>query len=104
LVLFLFGSEEIMQTQATKVNGRVKRSATDWQEIMTQYERSGRSRAAFCRSQSISPSTFDVWYRKLRSEKGPQEFVEVKPVEETSIGGWLVEFELPDGTLARMRG
>ena len=92
-----------MQAQA-KANGRVQRSATDWQEIMTQYERSGRSKAAFCRSQSISPSTFDVWYRKLRSKKTPQGFVEVKPVVEASIGGWLVEIELPDGTLARMRG
>ena len=92
-----------MQTQA-KSNGRVQRSATDWQEIMTQYERSGRSKAAFCRSQSISPSTFDVWYRKLRSKKAPQGFVEVKPVVETSIGGWTVEIELPDGTLARLRG
>jgi len=93
-----------MQTQVTKSNGRVKRSAADWQEILKQYERSGRSRAAFCRSQSISASTFDLWYRKLRSQKAPEEFVEVKPAVGTSIGGWLVEIELPDGTLARMRG
>lgn len=93
-----------MQAHATQSNGRVKRSAKDWQEIMKQYERSGRSRAAFCRSQSISPSTFDVWYRKLQSKKAPQEFVEVKPVAQTAMGGWLVEIELPDGTLARLRG
>ena len=93
-----------MQAQVTKTNGRVKRSAADWQEIMKQYEQSGRSRAAFCRSHSISPSTFDVWHSKLRSKRSPQDFVEIKPVEEQSIGGWLVEIELPDGTLARMRG
>ena len=93
-----------MQTQVTKTNGRVKRSAADWQEIMKQYEQSGRSRAAFCRSRSIPESTFDLWYRKLQSKKARQEFVEIKPVEETSIGGWLVEIELPDGTLARVRG
>ena len=93
-----------MQAQATQSNGRVKRSAADWQEIMKQYERSGRSRAAFCRSQSISPSTFDVWYRKLQSKTVSRDFVEVKPAVETSIGGWTVEIELPDGTLARLRG
>lgn len=93
-----------MQTQSSKANGRVKRSASDWHTIIKQYEHSGRSRAAFCRSQSLSPSTFDVWYRKLRSKPSPQDFVEVKPAVETSIGGWTVEIELPDGTLARLRG
>jgi transposase-like protein len=91
-----------MQTQA---NGRVKRSSADWQAIMKQYEGSGRSRAAFCRSQSISPSTFDVWYRRLRSKKtAAPDFVELKPTAEAAIGGWSIEIELPDGTLARMRG
>ena len=92
-----------METQ-TKSNGRVQRSASEWQGIMREYERSGRSRAAFCRSQSISPSTFDVWYRKLRSKQGPADFVEGKPVGQSSLGGWTVEIELPDGTLARLRG
>ena len=92
-----------METQ-TKTNGRVQRSASDWQAIMKQYEGSGRNRAAFCRSQSISQSTFDVWYRKLRLREAAPEFVEVKPTVETSIGGWLVEIEFPDGTVARVRG
>jgi hypothetical protein len=94
-----------MQTQTqTKANGRVQRSAAEWQGIMKQYEQSGRSRAAFCRSQSISPSTFDFWYRKLRSKQVREDFVEVKPVVQSSISSWTLEIEFPDGKLARLRG
>lgn len=98
-----------METK-TKSNGHVQRSAAEWQTIVKRYTESGRSRAAFFRAEGISRSTFDVWCRKLRTpaSAGPtkrtHEFVEVEPVEATSIGGWLVEIELPDGTTARVRG
>jgi transposase-like protein len=97
----------MMETQ-TKTNGHVQRSASEWQAIVKRFAESGRSRAAFCRAEGISRSTFDVWHRKLRQKATPAkraaEFVEVAPVAETSMGGWLVEIELPDGTIARLRG
>lgn len=89
-------------------NGRVQRSAADWQAILHRFSSSGRSLAAFCRAEGISRSTLDVWRRKLEPKKGsrkraPREFVEVTPVSEPGIGGWTVEIELPDGRLARLR-
>ncbi len=92
-----------METK-TKTNGHVQRSASEWQTIMKRFSQSGRSRAAFCRAEGISRSTFDVWHRKLQRTKPAQEFVELTPTVETSIGGWAVEIELPDGTMARFRG
>jgi putative transposase len=89
-------------------NGRTRLSASEWQARVKRFEASGRSGAAFCRAEGISRSTFDLWRRKLKAarpaaKKGPQEFVEIRPLVER-LGGWAVEIELPDGTLARMRG
>jgi hypothetical protein len=108
---FSFSLEEIMEAStasATNRNGRVRRSASDWQDLVKRQAESGRSRAAFCRAEGISPSTFDLWHRKLHSQKPSpskraEEFVEITPVTDR-VGGWLVEIELPDGTIARMRG
>ena len=90
----------------TKTNGRVQRSAGEWQEILKRFAESDRSRAAFCRAEGIAPATFDLWQRKLgakkAAKKAAQEFVEVRPVSD-GPGGWQVEIELPDGRIARLR-
>ena len=90
----------------TKTNGRVQRSAAEWQEILNRFAESGRSRAAFCRSEGIAPATFDVWQRKLgakkAAKKAAREFVEVRPVSVVGLGGcWQVEIELPPGRSPR---
>ena len=97
-----------MGASTPSTNGRVQRSASDWESLLSRYEKSGRSGAAFCRAEGIPRSTFDLWRRKLRSSKpSPQttakSFVDLTPSEDR-IGGWTVEIELPDGTLARLRG
>jgi hypothetical protein len=91
----------------TKTNGRVQRSAAEWQQILSRFSESGRSRAAFCRAEGIAPATFDLWQRKLGAKKAAREaardFVEVTRVAEPGVGGWQVEIELPDGRIARLR-
>jgi transposase-like protein len=39
-----------------------------WQELVHEQQRSGLSRAAFCRQRRINPGTFAWWRRKLRDE------------------------------------
>ncbi len=91
----------------TKLNGRVQRSTAEWQQILNRFGEGDRSRAAFCRSEGISPATFAVWQRKLglkkAAKKSAREFVEMVPVPEAGPGGWQVEIELPDGRIARLR-
>ena len=74
-----------------KPNGRVQRSALEWQQILNRFAESGRSRAAFCRAEGISPATFDVWQRKLgakqAAKKAAREFVELTPVSAPTVGG-----------------
>ena len=90
-----------------KANGRVQRSASESQQILNRFAESGRSRATFYRAEGLSPATFDVWQRKLgpkqAAKKAAWEFVEVHPVTEVGVGSWLVEIELPDGRMARLR-
>jgi transposase-like protein len=79
---------------------------------MTRFAASGRTMAAFCRAESISRSTFDVWREKLRSKKpqkrlhksSPREFIEVTPAPVPALGGWTVEIELPDEAAIRTQG
>jgi hypothetical protein len=52
-----------------KTNGRVQRSAAEWQQILSRFSESGRSRAAFCRAEGIAPATFDPVARKLGAKK-----------------------------------
>jgi transposase-like protein len=90
-----------------KTNGRVQRSAAEWQQILSRFTESGRSRAAFCRAEGIAPATLHLWQRKLGAKKAAQkaarDFVEVTRVAEPGLGGWQVEIELPDGRIARLR-
>ena len=45
-----------------------RRSKKQWQEILDQQERSGLSKAAFCRDQNISPKRFYYHSRKQRDK------------------------------------
>jgi hypothetical protein len=84
---------------------RVQRSEADWKAILDEYDGSGQSRAAFCRKRGVSSSTFLLWERKLRRRSRPSEFVEVTPAPAPQLASrWIVEFQFPDGTTARVRG
>ena len=86
----------------TKKN-RVQRSESDWKSILAEYDRSGQTRAAFCRKTGVSASSFLLWERKLRRQSRAADFVAVTPPAPPA-GSWAVEFQFPDGTTARVRG
>jgi hypothetical protein len=85
-------------------NGRVQRSAVEWQEILAQYRQSGMGMREFCEQEGLTLRTFEEWYRRLRrSEPSKGCFVEVKPVS-PGTGPWAVEVEFPNGVRLRVRG
>ena len=96
-----------------RLNGSVRyrrRTVSEWQELVSQFERGGQSRRAFCSSQGLSLSTFDCWRRKLRGAPSQREqsagesvFVEVAQVEPTRSLSWDVELELGAGVVLRVR-
>ena len=96
-----------MQSSSSNGNRYVRRSAAEWRDLLQRFSRGGQSRAAFCASEGVAPSTFDLWYRKLHPtkptpRKKPSEFVELIP-SPAPVSGWSIEIELPDGTVARLR-
>ena len=83
-----------------------RRTASEWQELIARFERTSQPRKAFCVSQGVSLSTFDLWRRKLRgrtAEHRESMFVEVTPVEPNAVSSWDVELELGGGVILRVR-
>jgi len=69
---FCLDLEAVMQTTAT---GRVRRSATNWQALVSQFETSGMTRSAFCKSAGIAASTLLLWQRRIPNPSARAEFV-----------------------------
>lgn len=55
-----------------------RRSQTEWQRLMKEFETSGETQRAFCESRGIAYSTFCYWRRRLRA-------AEQKPVSEPPL-------------------
>jgi hypothetical protein len=81
-------------------NGKVRRNADEWREIIARFGGCGLNRREFCHREKINKTSFDRWYKRLRAkEQGG--FVEVAPSGEDSCSS-AVEIELPDGTIVRV--
>ena len=99
-------SQEV--TMHALTNGKTRRSASEWREILDRFHRSGLSARAFCKRESLVVGTFHRWRKQLATDgdaeaRGP-EFVEVASSGERFPAFWAVEVELPDGRILRMRG
>jgi hypothetical protein len=91
-------------------DGRVRRTRSEWQAIMREFEKSGLTVTAFCEREEISTSVFSGWKRKFSgSEVLSPGFVELKasgsrspPVEARSANGEF-ELTLPGGAVLRWK-
>ncbi len=94
------------------VDGRVRRSAREWQKIIERYRKSSLSIAAFCEKEEISRGAFSTWRRRLSGDqKKRPAFVELtrpraKSPAATSAPERETFFELtfPGGVSLRWRG
>ena len=95
--------------KASGMNGSSRyrrRTASEWEKLISRYEHTGQTRKEFCLSQGVSLSTFDLWRRKLRgrtTEQSESMFVEVSEVEPIGASSWDVELELGGGVALRVR-
>lgn len=97
-----------------------RRSKSEWQGILKQYETSGMTAAAYCRKAGLSLHTLRSWAKKLRRSSSARQagFVEMRPTSVplarvSEIGRlpfdrfgrrWTIDVIFPDGTTARMGG
>jgi hypothetical protein len=84
-------------------NGKVRRSAAEWREILSRCEQSGLSPRAFCQKEEIHWSSFVRWQKKLAAQANSSEFVAVTPTRPAS-SSWSLEISLPNGSELRFRG
>ena len=89
-------------------NGKTRRSASEWREILDRFGRSGLSARAFCKQESLVLATLHRWREKLTADVDAKnrehDFVEVTASPDGFPAFWLVEVEFPDGRILRMRG
>lgn len=87
-----------------KSNGKVRRTAAEWRDVLTSFERSGLTRAAFCEQEGISLASFSAWKKRILSELPKSEgFIELssaKPQRSSSDA----ELVFPSGLILRIRG
>ena len=85
-------------------DGRLRRSQSEWEQIMERYRISGLSEAAFCKREKLSRSRFVVWRRELRrSATKSVPFVEVMPVEPPPKATGEFELTLPGDVTLRWK-
>jgi hypothetical protein len=74
-------------------NGRVRRSETEWGEVISRWQMSGLKPAQFCRRERIQLSSFLRWRRKGRPASAASEFVAVTTPPPAS-SSWALEISL----------
>ena len=89
-------------------NGSIRRSASEWREIVRRFHRSNLSPTAFCDRESLNPVSFRRWQSRLEAEStdtAADKFMAVSaPEPEGFPAFWSLEIELPDGRMVRVRG
>jgi transposase-like protein len=87
----------------SKDRGRTHRSEAERRSILEEFERSGKTRQAFCKEAGLPASTLALWQRRARAGAVPAHFVDVTPIARPS-SPWTIDITFPDGTTARVRG
>ena len=82
-------------------NGKVRRSESEWREIVERFEQSGMLQAEFCKREGLAASSFQKWRRKF-SNGLEEEFVELRPARGKE-SKWSVELELSNGAILRLK-
>jgi hypothetical protein len=89
-------------------NGNVRRSASEWREIVRQFHVSDLSAKVFCDRESLGLASLRRWQSKIEMESADGvagKFVEVGATEPEGFPAfWSLEIELPDGRTIRVRG
>jgi hypothetical protein len=91
-------------------DGKIRRSSSEWREIIKRQKASGLPRTTFCEREGIAKATFDKWKRRLSSDACavPTSFVELRAPTElravpTSTPLGEFELSLPGGVVLRWK-
>ena len=85
----------------------VRRSRSDWQQLIDDQARSGQSQRAFCAAHALSAKSFQHWKRQLAATAAappPSPWLELGSLPARAPAtGWDVELDLGAGVCLRLR-
>jgi len=86
----------------------VRRSRSEWQQLIDEQARSGLSQTAFCAARAVSTTSFQHWKRQLAAAASPSPspastWLDLAPLRESVATGWDIELELGEGVCLRLR-
>jgi hypothetical protein len=84
-------------------NGKVRRTADEWREILTQWKKSGLRPTEFCRKHELQLSSFQRWQQKLNESSRSDDFVTVATAP-LPTSSWALEITLPNGCKLHFQG
>jgi len=87
----------------TSKGKRVRRSASEWAQVIERFEASGLSKTAFCRREGIGEGSFGRWRARLGTPQR-SDFVEwTTSAASGSLAPGEMELSLPGGVRLRLR-
>jgi len=84
-------------TRKTDKLGRRQYSLSERRKLVSKYESSGLSQAAFCRNHKLFATTFNTWLRMFGKSKEAALPVTFAEADLVIPSGLAVEVEYPDG-------
>ena len=84
----------------------VRRSRSDWQQLIDEQARSGQSQRAFCAARALSAKSFQHWKRQLAATAAPPSATRLDLgalPERPATAGWDLELALGAGVCLRLR-
>jgi len=84
----------------------LRRSRSNWQQLIDEQARSGLSQTAFCAARALSVKSFQHWKRQLAVPVAalPAAWLDLGALPERPAAvGWDVELDLGDGVCLRLR-
>jgi transposase-like protein len=91
---------------------RIRRSRSEWQQLVEEHARSGLSQSAFCTERGISVTSLRSWKRRLTAQAHAEPAREPQCEPWLELGtvagraepsGWDIELELGNGLCLRLR-
>jgi len=97
-----------MKTKLSGHTQKIRRSAEQWQKIILAYDQSELTQEAFCARESLPPSSFYTWRKRLEDVKPTDTkqslFVELaSPPLPSTEPDWDIELSLGDHIVLRLR-
>ena len=84
------------------------RPQSEWQQIISDYERSGLTQEVFCEQAQIPKSSFYKWRKRLGTQSAvdePTQFIDLNTlVKPKAPPRWEIELDLGNGMRLSLRG